>query len=239
MGNKRLFVLLCIGSGLIISFRSVQENTTPKVTIISPAEDSKLEWNTVVPYRITVVDKEDGSSDYDEINVNEVVLSLTYFDDPSKARKYAEEKVASRSDMLSYMATSNCFTCHKAKDRLMGPSFEEIANRYSPTSENTTYLAQKIREGSKGVWSDEIMPGQPELETARIVQMLEWIFKNAKDPDYIFYTGTEGAFKTKEKPKALQSRAAYVLYAQYKDHGIDESHQQSKIGIDTGFLIIE
>lgn len=227
MGNKLLSLLLFFCCALLFSFWSVQENTAPKVEIISPTKNGNLEWNTIVPYRITIVDQEDGNSEYDEINVNEVVLTVTYFADSSMAKNYAEE-VASRSEKLSLMASSNCFTCHRAKDDLIGPSFEEIANRYDPTAKNRSYLAEKISKGSTGVWGEQIMPGQPELETDRVIQILEWIFQNAQDPNYTFYSGTEGAFKTRERPSNNPRKAVYVLHAQYADHGIKESHEKSK-----------
>ncbi|MGI9552877.1 MAG: c-type cytochrome [Aurantibacter sp.] len=239
MGNKVLSLLLFFCFTLLFSYWSVQENTTPRIKIISPSENTELEWNTVVPYRITIVDQEDGNSDYDEININEVVLTVTYFDDPSKVKKYVQEEVESRSDMLSLMASSNCFTCHKAKDRLIGPSFEEIVNRYSPTSKNKTYLAKKINQGSKGVWSDEIMPSQPELKTDQIMKMIDWIFENAQDSSYTFYTGTDGAFKTVKSSADHTEKAVYVLHAQYSDHGLNGSFGTSKKGMHTIVLTVE
>ncbi len=207
--------------------------------MISPTENVKLEWNTTVPYRISIVDQEDGNSEYDEINSNEVVLTVTYFSDSSEVKKYIDKTVSSRSDILSTMASSNCFTCHKAKDKLIGPSFEEIANRYKPTSENKAYLTQKIRMGSKGIWSEEIMPAQPELETNKISQILDWIFKNSQDPNYTFYSGIEGAFKIQEPPINNPEKAVYVLHAQYTDRGLDDSVGKSKKGKHTIVLHFE
>lgn len=239
MRNKLLLVLLFFCSTLIFSFWSVQENTTPKVAITSPTENVKLEWNTVVPYIITIEDEEDGNSEYDEINSNEVILTLTYFSDSSDVEKYVDETVSSRSEALSTMASSNCFTCHKAKDKLIGPSFEEIANRYKPTPENIAYLTQKIRMGSKGIWSEEIMPAQPELETDKISQILDWIFENAQDPNYTFYSGIEGAFKTREPLTNNSGKAVYVLNAQYTDHGLNDYPKKSKKGKHTVVLNVE
>lgn len=233
MGNKLLSLLLFFCFTLVFSFRSVQENTAPKVKIISPTENVKLEWNTIIPYRISISDQEDGNSEYDEINSNEVLLTTTYFSDSSKVKKYIDETVSSRSDILSIMASSNCFTCHKAKDKLIGPSFEEIANRYRPTPENKKYLTQKISKGSSGVWTDEIMPAQPDLEIDKISQILDWIFKNSKDPNYSFYAGTAGVFKTREQPLNKPEKAVYVVHAQYSDHGLNDSPNKSKKGKHT------
>lgn len=230
MRNKLLSILLFFCCALLFSFWSVQENTAPKVEITSPIKNVKLEWNTIVPYSISVSDKEDGDSGYDEINSNEVVLTVTYFSDSSKVEKYIDKTVSSRSEILSAMVSSNCFTCHKAKDKMIGPSFEEIAKRYSPTLKNKEYLAQKISKGSNGVWGDEIMPAQPELEKENIVKFLDWLFKNARDSNFTFYTGTEGAFRTREKLSDRQGKGIYVLHAQYFDHGMNESNEKSKKG---------
>lgn len=239
MGNNLLSLFLFFCVALAFSFWSVQENTAPKVETISPTENVKLEWNSIVPYSILVSDKEDGNSEYDEINSTEVVLTLTYFSDSSEVEKYINETVSSRSEVLSIMASSNCFTCHKAKDKLIGPSFEEIANRYKPTPENKQYLTQKIRMGTTAVWGEEIMPAQPELETDKISQILDWIFKNAQDPNYTFYSGTSGAFKTREQPLNNPEKAVYVLHAQYVDHGLNDYPKKSKKGKHTVVLNVE
>lgn len=207
-----------------------QENNVPEVEIISPSKNITLNSASIIPYSISVSDKEDGSSEYDEINNNEVVLIVTHFSDTSQVKKYINETVSSRSNTLSVMASSNCFTCHKAKDKLIGPSFEEIANRYSPTLENKAYLTKKIRQGSRDVWSDIIMPAQPELEEEDISQILDWIFKNAQDPSFTFYTGTEGAIKVRKQEIGGLDKAIYVLLAQYTDHGLNGDLEKSKKG---------
>jgi len=239
MGNKLLSLLLFFFLALLFSFWSVQDNSAPKVRLVVPSENAQLEWNTVIPYRINVSDKEDGNSEYEEINKNEVVLTVTYFADSSKVKKYVEQEAAARADLLLKMASSNCFTCHLAKSRLIGPSFEEIAKRYESTPENKEYLTQKIRKGSTGVWGDEIMPAQPELKADKVMQILDWIFKNAQDPNYTFYTGIEGSFKTREQPKDQPVKNVYVLHAQYADQGLDGSRGMSKKGMHSIVLNVE
>ena len=83
------------------------------------------------------------------------------------------------------------------------------------------------------------MPGQPELEKEKIVQILDWIFKNAQDPNFTFYTGTEGAFKTRESLKDKFDEDTYVLHALYADHGIKEYFKESKKGTHSVVLHIE
>lgn len=53
---------------------------------------------------------------------------------------------------------SDCLGCHKLNERLIGPSYKEIAAKYENTPENVEMLADQIIKGSSGVWGDVPMP---------------------------------------------------------------------------------
>jgi cytochrome c len=53
---------------------------------------------------------------------------------------------------LNLVAKSDCFTCHKLRDPLVGPPYGEIAKKYANTPENINLLADRILKGSQGVW---------------------------------------------------------------------------------------
>lgn len=57
----------------------------------------------------------------------------------------------------------DCQACHRGAERLLGPSWLEIARRYEITEENLALLAQRIREGSVGVWGESPMSPHPQL----------------------------------------------------------------------------
>ncbi len=61
-----------------------QQNHAPVVKIISPANNSTLLAGAQVHYSVTVSDKEDGESKYDEINQKEVLLEVKYINNESK-----------------------------------------------------------------------------------------------------------------------------------------------------------
>ncbi len=216
----------------------VQENMEPKIEILAPTQDKELRENTVIPYALKVSDREDGDSEYNEINSKEVIMTVTYFSDTTGMSKYVKEKLINRTSLLSEIAVSNCFTCHEAKGKLIGPSFEDIAKKYEATNENLKYLAQKINLGSTGVWGNQIMPAQSELGNGKALKILDWIFQNAKDPNFTFYSGIEGVFQTKKKAKNMQ-KGNYILRAQYADHGINGLLSKSKMGSQTIILPIE
>jgi cytochrome c len=81
--------------------------------------------------------------------------------------KPAEEKKEGAADDLSanpdyqkglaLLAKSDCFTCHKVDEKITGPTYRDVANKYENTPENIKMLAGKIIKGGSGVWGEAIM----------------------------------------------------------------------------------
>ena len=69
----------------------------------------------------------------------------------------------------------NCFACHAATSKLVGPTLAEIATKYKnqPTSEAT--LTEKVIKGGAGVWGAIPMPAQNQLSTADSQALVKWI----------------------------------------------------------------
>lgn len=51
-----------------------------------------------------------------------------------------------------------CLTCHKVDEKLVGPAYREVANKYENTDANVNMLAEKVTKGGKGVWGEVPMP---------------------------------------------------------------------------------
>jgi cytochrome c len=174
-----------------------QENHPPVVKIITPKNNSLFYWNTQMNYTISVSDKEDGESKYEEINPKEVLLKVKYAGDGSKITAELN-KIDDNSPGLTAMRMSNCFNCHNFDSKLIGPSFNEISKRYPATPSNIGLVVKRAKEGSKGVWGKVGMPAHPELTKEEIQNMVEWILKNATNPNINYYIGTEGSFRIKQ-----------------------------------------
>jgi cytochrome c len=195
-----------------------QQNNPPVVSIISPKNNSTFSPGIPIHFSITVSDKEDGDSKYDEINAKEVLLEVKLLNDTNNI---SEIKKSIQPDPPGLMAlrTSNCFNCHSFDSKLIGPSFEEINKKYKPTAENITLLEKRIREGSTGVWGKASMPTHPELSDTQIENMVKWIFQNSAESNVRYYIGLEGSVVLKS-PKN-----PYLLTASYTDHGINNSQR--------------
>lgn len=62
---------------------------------------------------------------------------------------------------LALEAKSDCATCHKLDEKLVGPAFREIANKY--TEKDVDMLAQKVITGGAGNWGQVPMTPHPQL----------------------------------------------------------------------------
>ncbi|MDR0205293.1 MAG: c-type cytochrome [Delftia acidovorans] len=70
---------------------------------------------------------------------------------------------------------NDCLRCHGLVRHYVGPSFQQIAERYRSREDAADYLARKIREGGAGEWGRAIMPRHPHLDTAQSLQMAAWL----------------------------------------------------------------
>ncbi|MFA7669531.1 MAG: c-type cytochrome [Burkholderiaceae bacterium] len=74
---------------------------------------------------------------------------------------------------------SICLSCHQVDAKRVGPSFRDIAIRYSGNEAAAEYLARTIRDGSRGLWGAIPMPAQRHVDPATALQLAEWIMSLA------------------------------------------------------------
>lgn len=232
--RSQAILLICFFSCIAMSFSFIsftQENNAPVVRIISPSDRSKIQWNTDIQYTIQVSDKEDGNSQYDELSNTEVLMHIRYIPDTTKFANYGNSKIADEEPRaITLMKTSTCFGCHTSRGKLIGPSFERIADRYSYSETTVSALTQKIIQGSTGIWGDVKMPSHKDMKPEEVNEVVTWILKDNKDPNDFYQAGLKGLVRSKEKSDKDTDKGVYVLTASYIDHGVAGNLQQKKRG---------
>lgn len=193
------------------------QNHPPRVTIQLPRDNDPFEWDALVRYAISVSDDEDGESEYEEIPRNEVFLEVLYLPADSSAPDGTADAEGD-SPGLALMKATNCFNCHAVNTRVLGPPFAEVASRYRNDPATVEMLAERVSNGSSGVWGEVEMLPHPEFTAAEVEQMVHWVLDRAADPHRTYYAGTEGAFRTRARPEG-HAGGVYVLTATYTDHG--------------------
>jgi cytochrome c len=69
----------------------------------------------------------------------------------------------------------SCMACHNVAKKVVGPSFKEVAAKYTGQPGATDALAQKIRMGSRGVWGAVPMPANPQVSPADAKALAVWV----------------------------------------------------------------
>ena len=76
---------------------------------------------------------------------------------------------------LELIGKSDCLTCHKVREKLIGPAYADVAAKYENTEANIKMLAGKIIKGGKGVWGEVPMTPHPQISEADAEQMVKYI----------------------------------------------------------------
>jgi cytochrome c len=76
---------------------------------------------------------------------------------------------------LNLVAKSDCFTCHKLREKLIGPSYGDVANKYPNTPETIDTLSKRIILGSQGIWGTVPMAAHPAITKADAEKMVKYI----------------------------------------------------------------
>jgi S-disulfanyl-L-cysteine oxidoreductase SoxD len=67
-----------------------------------------------------------------------------------------------------------CLACHGMVNKLVGPSFKDIAARYKTTDGAVNLMSGKIKNGGQGAWGAVPMPAQA-LSLAESEQIAQWL----------------------------------------------------------------
>jgi len=79
------------------------------------------------------------------------------------------------------LATKNaCLACHAVDRKLVGPSFQDVAKKYSGQKDAEATLAGSIRKGGAGKWGPVPMPAQAALNEADARTLASWVLAGAK-----------------------------------------------------------
>ncbi len=89
-------------------------------------------------------------------------------DDGARATQITPATVANRA---------GCGGCHAADRKVLGPSYQDIAARYSGDADAAAALAARLRRGSRGVWGPVPMQSVTtlDLNDAELAAVVAWI----------------------------------------------------------------
>jgi cytochrome c len=232
---RYIIIILILCAFTAVAYKPQLQNHAPVVKIVTPANNAVFAAGSSISYQVSASDKEDGDTKFDEINIKEILLQVTYIRDKSKTAVLLRSPVTDDPQGLAVITRSNCFNCHNFSSKSIGPSFLEIDKHYAPTRTNTDSLVSRIKKGSAGLWPcKEKMPAHPELSDDEIKSTVEWMFKNAAGPNTVYYNSTPGVIRVPQNQPGT-----YIITASYTDHGIKDSPAKHLKGYDRIMITVK
>ena len=219
-------VLLCavVASALCSFSFDPLDNHIPVVKIAAPLNGRVAIRSSVIAYKINVTDKEDGSSEYEEIPQAEVILKVKYLPSAKQISSYLQ-KENQFAKAFTILRQSDCFNCHAVQQKLSGPSFRDIAAKYGASATTYERLSKKIMQGSRGVWGDsQQMPAHPNLKKEAATALARLVIQYGRDKNFDLYTGTEGNISLNKNQSKTSSLV--LLTASYLDHGVNSKNKK-------------
>jgi S-disulfanyl-L-cysteine oxidoreductase SoxD len=96
---------------------------------------------------------------------------------PDIATKAAPKTLKS-ADVMPTLNKYACTACHGMDNKIVGPSFRDIAAKQAGKTDAAAYLAGKIKGGSSGVYGSIPMPPQS-LGEVELLNVVKWITSGA------------------------------------------------------------
>lgn len=109
---------------------------------------------------------------------------------------------------------SDCFSCHAVDHKLVGPAYQDVAERYAGKGDaEVKALVQKIRKGGSGHWGDIPMTPHPQLSDADLTAMVTWILSMKPAAALAKATATATASTEKHSYKEADGKSVTTDFA--------------------------
>ena len=81
---------------------------------------------------------------------------------------------------LALANAKGCMVCHGVANKLVGPGYNEIAQKYQAQADAEEMLVAKVKLGGQGNWGAIPMPPQAHVTDEDIRQLVQWVLQGAK-----------------------------------------------------------
>jgi cytochrome c len=78
------------------------------------------------------------------------------------------------ADASALAAKYNCQACHAPDNKIVGPSYKEVAAKYAGDAGALVTLQKKVKDGGSGVWGQTPMPPN-NVPDADLKALVTWI----------------------------------------------------------------
>jgi len=110
-------------------------------------------------------------------NNNKSGSSTTTTDTTTSTTKTSTSTTPMATDTAgkALMANSDCMTCHKIDQKVVGPALKDIAQKYTASPAVIDTLANKVIKGGSGNWGSIAMSPHPAVSIDDARSMVKYI----------------------------------------------------------------
>ena len=198
-------------------------NAPPEIKLTLEGNQSFYFGERQRNYQVEIADLEDGSLSTGRIDSREVKINFSYLSGAHDLALLGEEFYKNADLPIAgkqLIEGSDCSSCHAMASASIGPSFNQIAERYEKRSDNISMLAMKIIQGGNGNWGHSLMAAHPDLSTSDAESMVEYIL-SMKDKNNSSSLPVAGTFLLDEH-QSRTDKGIYAISVGYEDHGNEE-----------------
>ncbi|MFY0687133.1 MAG: PQQ-dependent sugar dehydrogenase [Cyclobacteriaceae bacterium] len=205
------------GSSAMASTQVIAGNGVPSIKVSSEQNLSFYFDNESINYKVSVEDKEDGSTE--DGSIQDVQINFTYLDRTNDLALLGEDFFKNPVLNLkgkSLIDNSDCKSCHAMNETSIGPSYMQIGERYVDDVTAPSMLAQKILEGGNGNWGHSLMAAHPQHTEAEALEMVDYIMSLTQKGSAASLSLTGTVSLDQHEGDDL---GTYVFSARYTDKG--------------------
>ncbi|MEZ2742167.1 c-type cytochrome [Paenalcaligenes hominis] len=91
----------------------------------------------------------------------------------------AKAEAASFEKVQEILQKNACLACHQVDNKVVGPAYKEVAEKYKDDPANAELLTKHIKEGSQGVWGAIPMPPNVGITDEDLTVVVDWLMAGA------------------------------------------------------------
>ncbi len=186
-------------------------NAQPQVAINLQGNRSFYFPGKPVQYDVKVTDNGDS------VDMKNLFVGSDYLQSNEQLAAQGDQFVPDEIMGKNLAMSLDCKSCHKEQEKVIGPSFVQVAQRYRKDPKASSYLMEKITGGGSGVWGEVAMPAHPNLKAGDLKQIVQYILSlgNTTKNKSLAPAGTISP----NPPVAKKQNTVFALTATYTDLG--------------------
>ena len=106
-----------------------------------------------------------------------LILSLLLLSGLAQAAEITAAEQASAKELAQ---ATGCLSCHSLSEKIVGPAYANVAEKYKADPDAASGLVQSIQYGSKGKWGRIPLPAQSQLSADEWKLLAHWVLSSKK-----------------------------------------------------------